>query len=508
MKLSGVGEALAQRVNKKAVLCLITLLILSCAGRTVKEKSSSEIIPENPSEKAPYISTECILTENANSTASIAEDSHYLAKVREAITGKNQERAQYYLIQLLAEETEPHIRLEASLLLADIYYLKRRYEDAFQLYTQVLPLLDGYFPVAEEDYNEAILRLAEISLFNRKDEELAQEYYSKLNFNALAHIHNERYKYLEKKLLLKEISSALLGLADNNISAIEVDGDDLWVGTWNGGLARYSLSSKQTRVFRAGGKSLTPNSIRSIEITPNKVWVGSYQELSVYSKIDSTWKTTPEFSGVNSTRIETIKAIDNTLYIGTLGRGLWRLKNNSWERLNTGTLPGDFINCLENIGSLLYIGTMNIGVVSLDIQTGSFSAFDSINPDVEARNITMLLSQGMDKLWIGTYGRGLYHWQKNNNEIVHYSKSSGQIADDWVLSGVQTEHALYFGTFGGGISFIFLNSDKWQRIGLNQGLPSLDISVLIYLPGSAGSLFAGTLGGGVIELNEAILYEN
>ncbi len=505
MKPSGVGEVLAQLANRRAIFPLITLLILSCAGRSVKENRIPEIIPENPSEKTLYIITE------ANLIPPLGADTRYSAKVREALAAKDQHRTQYYLIQLLAEETEPHIRLEASLLLADIYYLKRRYEDAFALYTRVLPLLDGYLTVPEEDYNKAILRLAEISLFNRKDEELAQEYYSKLNSNALADIYNERSKYLERKLLLKEISPALLGLSDNNISAIEVDGDDLWIGTWNGGLARYSLSNKKARVFRTGGKSLTPNSVRSIEITPDRVWVGSYQKLSVYSKVDSSWKIIPEFSGANSTRIETIKAIDDTLYIGTLGRGLWRLKNNSWERLNTGPLPGDFINCLENIGSLLYIGTMNLGVVSLDIEaieTGFFSAFDRINPGVEARNITMLLAQGMDTLWIGTYGRGLYRWQEKSNQIVHYSKSFGQIADDWVLSGVKTARALYFGTFGGGISFIFLNSSKWQRIGLNQGLPSLDISVLTYLPAPAGSLFAGTLGGGVVELNEALLNEN
>ncbi len=508
MKPSGVGEVLAQRANRRAIFPLITLLILSCAGRSVKENLVSQIIPENPSERARYII--------ANPAASFTADTRYSAKVREALADKDQEKTQYYLIQLLAEETEPHMRLEASLLLADIYYLKRRYEDAFQLYTRVLPFLDGYLPVAEEDYTKAILRLAEISLFNRKDEELAQEYYSKLNSNALAHIDNERGKYLERKLLLKEISPALLGLSDNNISAIEVDGDDLWVGTWNGGLARYSLSNKETRVFSDGGKSLTPNSVRSIEITPDRVWIGSYQELRVYSKVDSSWKIIPEFSAANSTRIETIKAIDDTLYIGTLGRGLWRLRNNSWERLNSGPLPGDFINCLENIGSLLYIGTMNLGVVLLDIEpietgseTGSFSTFDRINPGVEARNITMLLSQGMDTLWIGTYGKGLYNWQEKSNKLVHYCKSSGQIADDWVLSGVKTERALYFGTFGGGISFIFLNSSsKWQRIGLNQGLPSLDISVLAYLPSPVGSLFAGTLGGGVVELNEALLNEN
>ncbi|MQY76671.1 MAG: hypothetical protein GH155_03490 [Spirochaeta sp.] len=502
MKPLGVGEVLAQRANRTAIFPLITLLILSCAGRSVKENRIPEIIPENRSEK-----TRSIITEATPATP-LGSDTRYSAKLREALAAEDQDRTQYYLTQLLAEEPEPHIRLEASLQLADIYYLKRRYEDAFQLYTQLLPLIDGNLPVAEEEYNIAILRMAEISLFKRKDEELAQEYYSKLNSNALAPIYNESCKYLERKLLLKEISPALLGLSDNNISAIEVDDDDLWVGTWDGGLARYSLSNKETMVFRTGGKSLTPNSVRSIEITPESVWIGSYRELSVYSKIDSSWKIIPEFSGANSTRIETIKAMKDTIYIGTLGRGLWRLKNNNWQRLNAAPLPGAFINCLENIGSLLYIGTMNLGVVLLDIETGFFSTFDRINPGVEARNITMLLAQSMDTIWIGTYGRGLYNWQEKNNKLVHYIKSSGQIADDWILSGVKTGRALYFGTFGGGISFIFLNSGKWQRIGLNQGLPSLDISVLAYLAAPVGSLFAGTLGGGVVELDEALLNEN
>ncbi len=508
MKPSGVGEVLAQPVNRAAIFLLITFLFSSCAGKSVKESRILNIEPENQSEKTRYPITECIIIETTP-TALPGADTRYSAEVREALAAKDQNRTQYYLIQLLAKETEPCIRLEASLLLADLYYLKRRYEDAFQLYTRILPFLDSYLPVAEDDYNKALLRIAEISLFSRKDEELAQLYYSKLNSDILAHIDNgEHIKFLERKLLLKQIPADFLGLSDNNISALQVDDDDLWVGTWNGGLVRYSLSNKQAKVFKAGGKSLTPNSVRSIEVTPDRVWIGSYQELSVYSKIDSSWKVIPEFSGVNSTRIEVIKAIDNTIYIGTLGRGLWRLNNNSWERLDKGPLPGNVINCLENIGSLLYIGTMNLGVVSLDIETGIFSAFDRINPGIEARNITVLMSQGMDILWIGTYGGGLYRWQENSNQILHYSKNSGQIADDWVLSGVKTSRSLYFGTFGGGISFISIKSGKWQGISLEQGLPSLDISVLACSPKLAGFLFAGTLGGGVVRLNEALLNEN
>ena len=43
-----------------------------------------------------------------------------------------------------------------------------------------------------------------------------------------------------------------LGMGDGNISAIATDGDDVWVGSWTGGLVRYTRSTGRRQVFREG----------------------------------------------------------------------------------------------------------------------------------------------------------------------------------------------------------------------------------------------------------------
>ena len=106
----------------------------------------------------------------------------------------------------------------------------------------------------------------------------------------------------------------------------------------------------------------------------------------------------------------------------------------------------------------------------------------------------------------GTYGEGLYRWNRRENRIDHFSKASGAITDDWVLCAIRTESGLYFGTFGGGVSrFVAGNEgegDRWKRIGLRQGLSALDISSATYDP---PRVYFGTLGSGVSILDESLV---
>ncbi len=57
----------------------------------------------------------------------------------------------------------------------------------------------------------------------------------------------ELYRSLRVRLSWERLDAARLGLSDANISSLAVDGDDLWVGTWNGGTARWSLSAERLR---------------------------------------------------------------------------------------------------------------------------------------------------------------------------------------------------------------------------------------------------------------------
>jgi hypothetical protein len=118
--------------------------------------------------------------------------------------------------------------------------------------------------------------------------------------------------------------------------------------------------------------------------------------------------------------------------------------------------------------------------------------------------VISLLPEDEDTLWIGTYGEGLYRWKRRENRIEHFSKASGEIADDWVLCAVRADSGLYFGTFGGGVSRFVPEQGIWQRIGLRQGLSALDISSVTY---AAPDLFFGTLGSGISILDESLVQD-
>lgn len=387
---------------------------------------------------------------------------------------------------------------EVYRLLADLSYESADFLGAYGHYLAAVNM--SAMPIDAELW----LRLAEIAFYHRADMEAARIFL--LNYRAARSAEqpgsqNSRLvQRLSKRLRWNELTPESFGLNDANISALQVDGDDLWIGTWNGGICRYSIGQRKSTVFQSGGESLIPKTVRSIEITPSRVWIGTYQGLYQYTKSNSHWQRVSHFGE----KVEALCSAGGSLYVGTLGQGLWRSGDRGWEKVGWAGLPGEFINCLVVSGDYLLIGTLNLGLVILELKSGRIFSFDSINPDLSARNVITLLVEDENTLWIGTYGEGLYRWKRQENRVEHFSKSAGQLTDDWILCAVQTDTGLYFGTFGGGISRLGPQDSSWQSIGLRQGLSALDISTVTYSP---PFLFFGTLGSGVSVLDESLVLE-
>ncbi len=101
-----------------------------------------------------------------------------------------------------------------------------------------------------------------------------------------------------------------------------------------------------------------------------------------------------------------------SLYAGTLGDGLLRQGSAGWEAVSDGSLPGRFITCLaeDPARGRLLIGTMNVGLVILDLKTGEMSTLADAIPGFTSGNITTILPARDGRIWIGTYGEGLAVW--------------------------------------------------------------------------------------------------
>jgi hypothetical protein len=350
------------------------------------------------------------------------------------------------------------------------------------------------------------LRLAAARLAHRHGAGLpgdGERYFDQVEPSELGAADLAAYRPLARDLMWRYFPPDRLGMDATNVSALATDGDDLWVGGWLGGLVRYAEPTGRLRVFREPPDSLAAHSVRDIVRIGGHIWVATNRGLSVYARASDHWHHEPPFGGgPEPNRVSAIAAAGKAVYVGTLGQGLWRRDARGWSTVGAGDLPGPFISALQIGGDSLWIGTLDLGLLQLDLATGTVRSFDEINPDLGRQNVTTIVPGPDASLWVGTFGAGLFRWEPNRSVVTHYSVATGDLPDDWVLDGAAGEAGIYFGTFGGGVvryAPTASGAGEWLNIGLAQGLPSLDVSVVT---AAGGQVYFGTLGAGVAVISE------
>jgi hypothetical protein len=385
----------------------------------------------------------------------------------------------------------------SSILLAGHCYENRSWIASLEYY---LDAANGYqegVSGPRRDLDLALLRATELTVYHKDDSSGARALLPRIHPANLSAADLALYRALRVRLLWSNIPARVLGLGDANVSCLRIDDDDLWVGTWNGGVARYSVSSARSDPFPGPAYS------RSIEVSQRRIWVGMSEGLAWYGKSTGRWGAESEFGQRGDSRnVQVIRELAGTLYAGTLGDGLFRLGGAGWEQVSDGDLPGRFITsiALDAAGTRLLIGTMNVGLVILDLHTGSMRALSEIVPEFQSGNVTCVMPDSAGRVWIGTYGDGLALWEPGGGTLRRFSKASGEIGDDWILASCETDRGLYFGSFGGGVSVFDKEAGTWRRFGISDGLASGDVAAIAW---RAPYLFFGTLGGGVSVYDEA-----
>jgi hypothetical protein len=405
--------------------------------------------------------------------------------------------ARSFLHRLRAETPGSAAGFRAALLIAEREYARRSYGAALEFYTQAVESAEGAQgaeggsgAVDRRGFDRALLRAAEITLYHEKDPRGARSFFRRIQPRNLESVDRPLYTTMRVRLVWDSISAAELGLVDSNVSTLRVDGDDLWVGTWNGGVARWSVSSGQSAAFPS------PAFARSIEVTDRRVWIAAADGLAWYGKATARWGFSDVWRGL------AVAEAAGELYAGTLGDGLQRLAGEEWERVSDGELPGRFVTCIAGgpDGASVLVGTMTLGLIVIDVASGAMRGLDQIVPAFTARNVTSVLTDAEGRVWIGTYGEGLFLWTPGKGSVRRFSRETGEIGDDWVLAMCETPRALYFGTFGAGVSAFEKSRGAWRRFGIADGLASLDVTAIA---ARAPYVFFGTLGAGVSVYDEA-----
>jgi ligand-binding sensor domain-containing protein len=286
---------------------------------------------------------------------------------------------------------------------------------------------------------------------------------------------------------LKEVNQQL---GDPNISVVKRHRDDLWIGTWNGGLIRYSFSERRARSFFSARSSIQPLTVRALAFADDVLYVGTYQGLFKYHLGRDEWRRVSFPDSIPLERIQSILYWRGKLMVATLGEGLWSLENESWTRPPVFSSHNFITSIAESADGALLVGTLNDGAFI----TRDLRATESLW-DQRINNATFFLQDRQDNLWIGTYGNGLF--RRGSKGWEHYTKANSPLEDDWILSAVEGQEGVYFGSFGQGL--IRFYQDQWSKNDQWDGIPSRDISSLAHV---SDRLVIGTLGEGVLMWEE------
>ena len=412
---------------------------------------------------------------------------------RQAITAMElgqPQKALYPLITLEKLLLKPDEKLKLNLMLGALYYDQGMVEDSIPYFIQaniIAPLDIG------------ALRLAEWYLLHKKNHLKAQEFLWNLKpLSAWSERDKDLLSLLKKGATFQTWDLALWGLSDGNISALVKDYDDLWIGTWNGGLVRYSTITGEVTTFRNGEYRQQLTTIRTIAVDDWFVYIGGFEGLWRYNKVSGQWlKITPP-EGFPLERIQDLIIDGRKLIVATLGAGIWEWSGGIWKNWERYGWTQANVNTIDQGPNTFYISTMDAGGWIFSPGMGIPVKIETKYPGITAKNLTFILRDSED-LWIGTYGNGLYRWVDSKKTWIHWSTKEGSLLDDYILSATLTSNGLIAGTLGRGTIYFSRKKNtlaSWDP--LIRGGPA-DIGVVVTLN---DKVLFGTLGEGLVMMEE------
>lgn len=183
---------------------------------------------------------------------------------------------------------------------------------------------------------------------------------------------------------------------------------------------------------------------------------------------------------------------DGTLWFGTEGAGLYRLRNGSWTNFAEAQGVSNYYIwsiAADNAGRI-WAGSWGGGLYVQKREGFDFApGLEKFRPPIPA----LLFSR--EALWIGTtLGAARYE----NGKLERFNKIADEPFGDVRAIAADPSGSLWFGTAGGGV--IRLREGNFQRFRKSDGLSSDFIECLHFA--DDGALWIGTFGGGLNRLKK------
>ena len=265
-------------------------------------------------------------------------------------------------------------------------------------------------------------------------------------------------------------------LPTNDVTAIAVNGNIVYVGTKNG-IAKYANGSWNT--INTSNSQLVSNVINTLFYKNNILWVGTNNGVSKFN--GTTWTNyTTANSQLCNNNVQTIeKTTNGDIWFGT-SNGLSKLSGTIWSNFNntnSGLENNNILSLCSDNNNQLYIGTKGNGVFFL--KNSIIQSLRSVYPK--------LYAYIYDQTHINNLQSNIFDFAKDANGNIYISTvcGSGSSYAAFLIKLTATDCKIYhlpkntvpwFFEFGIADTLWFVNSYDGSSVYPSKSLYSLKLS--------------------------------
>ena len=319
------------------------------------------------------------------------------------------------------------------------------------------------------------------------------------------HIYNLNKGYVKS---LQMVMTDPLSLSNNMVRFIKKDREGgIWVGTYYGGINYLPQENKPFEKYYPTGLpgSLSGNVIREIRAdTYDNLWIGTEDaglfKLNPKTGVFSPYSDVNNRNRIGSRNVQGLLVDQNELWVGTFDNGIYvldiptdKIKTHFALNDGRGLNTNSFVTFLKTADGTIYAGSAT-GMYRYDRLTRSFKYMDDV---ATGFFIHALCEDHNGTIWIGTYGRGLFKYNRSTGvceKIISNKGDYEKLKREFVTSIFEdNNHKVWFTTEGSGFSYIDDRTGEVIRY-----IPGKDIDFSIccaMLQDGSGNLWITTTRG-------------
>lgn len=280
-------------------------------------------------------------------------------------------------------------------------------------------------------------------------------------------VHIKHYQISGTNEKLKRIN-AITGMSDGQI----------WMGN---GMGLWRLSKGQDTLVRIVPEKIDCQ-VYSLLSEDETLYIGSEKGLFIHKggKLEQVLLDKNTFSVAN-TITGICKGEDNLLWLVT-GNGLYSLHLPDGKISTYHNIKEDKHICAFNhiakIGTMLYLGTMEQGIISFDTRTSQFNPY----VDVGCNVISSLSTDGKNTLYVGTDGNGVHFIAVDQKKVVrsfrHETGSDDGLRSNSVYSLlVDREGIMWVGFYQYGLDYTLYQNELFTTYAFPPFFDSKDVPI-------------------------------